>query len=94
MGVLCANGSLTPYSLLLKKSINGGNLYITNLKDFYGIQKDEDSNDVLAVLKHVDNIRKINGLIGVNGDEHGIDCKEYGNSWVVYLLCEFCKVFE
>lgn len=84
MGVLCANGSLTPYSLLLKKSINGGNLYITNLKDFYGIQKDEDSNDVLAVLKHVDISEKINGLIGVNGDEHGIVVKSMGfHGWYI-----------
>lgn len=84
MGVLCANGSLTPYSLLLKKSINGGNLYITNLKDFYGIQKDEDSNDVLALLKHVDISEKINGLIGVNGDEHGIVVKSMGiHGWYI-----------
>lgn len=84
MGVLCANGSLTPYSILLKKSINGGNLYITNLKDFYGIQKDEDSNDVLAVLKHVDISEKINGLIGVNGDEHGIVVKSMGfHGWYI-----------
>lgn len=84
MGVLCANGSSTPYSLLLKKSINGGNLYITNLKDFYGIQKDEDSNDVLAVLKHVDISEKINGLIGVNGDEHGIVVKSMGiHGWYI-----------
>ena len=84
MGVLCANGSLTPYSLLLKKSINGGNLYVTNLKDFYGIQKDEDSNDVLAVLKHVDISEKINGLIGVNGDEHGIVVKSMGfHGWYI-----------
>ena len=84
MGVLCANGSLTPYSLLLKKSINGGNLYITNLKDFYGIQKDEDSNDVLAVLKHVDISEKINGLIGVNGYEHGIVVKSMGiHGWYI-----------
>lgn len=84
MGVLCANGSLTPYSLLLKKSINGGNLYITNLKDFYGIQKDKDSNDVLAVLKHVDISEKINGLIGVNGDEHGIVVKSMGiHGWYI-----------
>lgn len=84
MGVLCANGSSTPYSLLLKKSINGGNLYITNLKVFYGIQKDEDSNDVLAVLKHVDISEKINGLIGVNGDEHGIVVKSMGiHGWYI-----------
>ena len=84
MGVLCANSSLTPYLLLLEKSINGGNLYITNLKDFYGIQKDEESNDVLAVLKHVDISEKINGLIGVNGDEHGIVVKSMGiHGWYV-----------
>lgn len=75
---------MTPYSILLKKSINGGNLYITNLKDFYGIQKDEDSNDVLAVLKHVDISEKINGLIGVNGDEHGIVVKSMGfHGWYI-----------
>lgn len=68
----------------MKKSINGGNLYITNLKDFYVIQKDEDSNDVLAVLKHVDISEKINGLIGVNGDEHGIVVKSMGiHGWYI-----------
>lgn len=50
-GVLSAISSLKPYANLMRKSIYGGNLYITDLKDFYGIQKDKESKDVLAVLK-------------------------------------------
>ena len=39
VGVLCADSSLKPYTDLMRKSISGGNLYITDFKDFYGIQK-------------------------------------------------------
>ena len=77
-GVLSASSSLKPYADLMKKSIYGGNLYITDLKDFYGIQKDKESKDVLAVLKGIDLSERINGLIGVNGEEHGIVVKEMG----------------
>lgn len=45
-GVLSAISSLKPYANLMRKSIYGGNLYITDLKDFYGIQKDKESKDV------------------------------------------------
>ena len=84
MGVLCANSSLQSYTKLMKGTIHGGNLYITDLKDFYGIQKDEESKDVLAVLKHLDLSEKINGLIGVNGDEHGIVVKNMGiRGWYI-----------
>lgn len=75
-GVLSAISSLKPYANLMRKSIYGGNLYITDLKDFYGIQKDKESKDVLAVLKGIDLSERINGLIGVNGEEHGIVVKE------------------
>lgn len=77
-GVLSAISSLKPYANLMRKSIYGGNLYITDLKDFYGIQKDKESKDVLAVLKGIDLSERINGLIGVNGEEHGIVVKEMG----------------
>lgn len=84
MGVLCANSSLQSYTKLMKGTIHGGNLYITDLKDFYGIQKDEESKDVLAVLKHLDLSERINGLIGVNGDEHGIVVKNMGiRGWYI-----------
>ena len=77
-GVLSATSSLKPYATLMKKSVYGGNLYITDLNDFYGIQKDKESKDVLAVLKGIDLSERINGLIGVNGEEHGIVVKEMG----------------
>lgn len=34
VGVLCADSSLKPYTDLMRKSISGGNLYITDFKDF------------------------------------------------------------
>lgn len=77
-GVLSATSCLKPYATLMKKSVYGGNLYITDLHDFYGIQKNKESKDVLAVLKGIDLSGRINGLIGVNGEEHGIVVKEMG----------------
>lgn len=76
VGVLCADSGLQPYMDLMKKSISGGNLYVTDLKVFYGIQKDSESNEVLAVLKNMDLSEKVNGLIGVKGQEHGIVVKK------------------
>lgn len=78
VGALSANSSLRPYAELMKKSISGGNLYITDLKNFYGIQKDSKSNEVLAVLKDIDLPENANGLIGVKGQEHGIVVKTMG----------------
>ena len=34
VGVLCADSSLKPYTDLMRKSINGGNLYNTDFNDF------------------------------------------------------------
>ena len=76
VGVLCADSGLQPYMDLMKKSISGGNLYVTDLKDFYGIQKDSESNEVLAVLKNMGLSEKVSGLIGVKGQEHGIVVKK------------------
>ena len=76
VGVLCADSGLQPYMDLMKKSISGGNLFVTDLKDFYGIQKDSESNEVLAVLKNMDLSEKVSGLIGVKGQEHGIVVKK------------------
>lgn len=76
VGVLCADSGLQPYMDLMKKSISGGNLYVTDLKNFYGIQKDSESNEVLAVLKNMDLSEKVSGLIGVKGQEHGIVVKK------------------
>ena len=76
VGVLCADSGLQPYMDLMKKSISGGNLYVTDLKDFYGIQKDSESNEVLAVLKNMGLPEKVSGLIGVKGQEHGIVVKK------------------
>lgn len=76
VGVLCADSGLKPYMDLMKKSISGGNLFVTDLKDFYGIQKDSESNEVLAVLKNMDLSEKVSGLIGVKGQEHGIVVKK------------------
>ena len=76
VGVLCADSGLQPYMDLMKKSISGGNLYVTDLKAFYGIQKDSESNEVLAVLKNMDLSEKVSGLIGVKGQEHGIVVKK------------------
>lgn len=78
VGVLCADSGLQPYMDLMKKSISGGNLYVTDLKVFYGIQKDSESKEVLAVLKNMDLSEKVNGLIGVKGQEHGIVVKKTG----------------
>ena len=78
VGVLCADSGLQPYMDLMKKSISGGNLYVTDLKVFYGIQKDSESKEVLAVLKNMDLPEKVNGLIGVKGQEHGIVVKKTG----------------
>ena len=85
-GVLSATSSLKPYATLMKKSVYGGNLYITDLNDFYGIQKDKESKDVLAVLKGIDLSERINGLIGVNGEEHGIVVKEMGFMVGTYVM--------
>lgn len=76
VGVLCADSGLQPYMDLMKKSISGGNLYVTDLKNFYGIQKDSESNEVLAVLKNMGLSEKVSGLIGVKGQEHGIVVKK------------------
>lgn len=76
VGVLCADSGLKPYMDLMKISMSGGNLYVTDLKNFYGIQKDSESNEVLAVLKNMDLSEKVNGLIGVKGQEHGIVVKK------------------
>ena len=76
VGVLCADSGLQPYMDLMKKSISGGNLFVTDLKDFYGIQKDSESNEVLAVLKNMNLSEKVSGLIGVKGQEHGIVVKK------------------
>ena len=76
VGVLCADSGLQPYMDLMKKSISGGNLYVTDLKDFYGIQKNSESNEVLAVLKNMGLSEKVSGLIGVKGQEHGIVVKK------------------
>ena len=76
--VLCADSSLKPYTDLMRKSISGGNLYITDFKDFYGIQKNLESNEVLAVIKNMNLSENVNGLIGVKGQEHGIVVKKIG----------------
>lgn len=78
VGVLCADSSLKPYTDLMRKSISGGNLYITDFKDFYGIQKNLESNEVLAVIKNMNLSENVNGLIGVKGQEHGIVVKKIG----------------
>lgn len=80
VGVLSASNGLSVYSNLMKTSIYGGNLYITDLKDFYNIQKDKESKQVLNVLKNIHISKKINGLIGVNGQEHGIVVSNMGVS--------------
>ena len=79
VGVLCADSSLKPYTDLMRKSINGGNLYITDFKDFYGIQKNLESNEVLAVIKNMNLSENVNRLIEVKGQEHGIVVKKIGN---------------
>lgn len=78
VGVLCADSSLKPYTDLMRKSISGGNLYITDFKDFYEIQKNLESNEVLAVIKNMNLSENVNGLIGVKGQEHGIVVKKIG----------------
>lgn len=78
VGVLCADSSLKPYTDLMRKLISGGNLYITDFKDFYGIQKNLESNEVLAVIKNMNLSENVNGLIGVKGQEHGIVVKKIG----------------
>lgn len=78
VGVLCADSSLKPYTDLMRKSINGGNLYITDFKYFYGIQKNLESNEVLAVIKNMNLSENVNRLIEVKGQEHGIVVKKIG----------------
>lgn len=85
IGALSADSDLKAYSDLMKKSIYGGNLYITDLKDFYSIQKNKESDSVLAVLKDIQLSEKSNGLIGVNGNEHGIVVSNMGISG--WYLC-------
>lgn len=85
IGALSADSDLSVYSSLMKKSIYGGNLYITDLTDFYSIQKNKESDSVLAVLKDIKLSEKSNGLIGVNGNEHGIVVSSIGISG--WYLC-------
>lgn len=86
VGVLCADSSLKPYTDLMRKSISGGNLYITDFKDFYGIQKNLESNEVLAVIKNMNLSENVNGLIGVKGQEHGIVVKKLGFKVGIYVM--------